>query len=166
MWWLFKNYFSLQTLDLISIKIFSNIEWLFLVGKKIKFSFFFFFLIQISFAQLSNDKHVFDLNDPRNPECPCHKYQKMADDEFEKLKKSNALNQSETITEIGNNQQLNVSKIQIKVTDSVSSDTGSYHLKKKNRKRITYPMFKRHYFAFKFLKTHKYKPSYSVCFKW
>jgi hypothetical protein len=28
----------------------------------------------------------FDINDPRNPHCPCHKYQKMADDEYKKLK--------------------------------------------------------------------------------
>ena len=30
----------------------------------------------------------FDINDPRNPQCPCHKYQKLADDEFKKLLRS------------------------------------------------------------------------------
>ena len=27
----------------------------------------------------------YDIKDPRNPNCPCHKYQKLADDEFRKL---------------------------------------------------------------------------------
>ncbi|MGZ3885757.1 MAG: hypothetical protein ACXVPQ_10550 [Bacteroidia bacterium] len=30
-------------------------------------------------------KTKYALNDPRNPDCPCHKYQKLADDEFKKL---------------------------------------------------------------------------------
>src|SRR4051812_5152499 len=30
-------------------------------------------------------KSNFDINDPRNPQCPCHKYQKLADDEYRKL---------------------------------------------------------------------------------
>ncbi len=30
-------------------------------------------------------KKSYDINDPRNPNCPCHKYQKMADDEYAKL---------------------------------------------------------------------------------
>ena len=28
---------------------------------------------------------TYPLNDPRNPNCPCHKYQKLADDEFKNL---------------------------------------------------------------------------------
>jgi hypothetical protein len=28
---------------------------------------------------------TFDINDPRNPHCPCHKYQKLADDEYKRL---------------------------------------------------------------------------------
>lgn len=27
----------------------------------------------------------YDINDPRNPDCPCHKYQKIADREYENL---------------------------------------------------------------------------------
>lgn len=33
----------------------------------------------------SKNKSKFDINDPRNPDCPCHLYQKIADDEFRKL---------------------------------------------------------------------------------
>ena len=55
---------------------------------------FLFFLLSlfcsvISFAGnnfLGEDslKKSFDLNDPRNPNCPCHKYQKLADEEYNK----------------------------------------------------------------------------------
>ena len=31
-------------------------------------------------------KRNYALNDPRNSDCPCHKYQKMAEDEFKKSK--------------------------------------------------------------------------------
>lgn len=30
-------------------------------------------------------KTKYDLNDPRNPNCPCHKYQKQADEEYKTL---------------------------------------------------------------------------------
>lgn len=33
-----------------------------------------------------SSKTKYDINDPRNPHCPCHKYQKLADDEYRKLK--------------------------------------------------------------------------------
>ncbi len=39
-----------------------------------------FLFVNVTFAQTS-----FPINDPRNPDCPCHKYQKLADDEFKKL---------------------------------------------------------------------------------
>lgn len=34
---------------------------------------------------LSKAQTTFDINDPRNPHCPCHKYQKLADEEYKKL---------------------------------------------------------------------------------
>lgn len=46
---------------------------------------FFFFFSNNAFAQnLGNQQY--DLNDPRNPDCPCHKLQKLADDEYNKIK--------------------------------------------------------------------------------
>lgn len=36
---------------------------------------------------LKKKQAVYDLNDPRNPNCPCHKYQKLADEEFLKQRK-------------------------------------------------------------------------------
>ncbi|MBL7913340.1 MAG: hypothetical protein JNJ41_19915 [Bacteroidia bacterium] len=34
---------------------------------------------------LKDDSLKFDITDPRNPKCPCHKYQKLADEEYRKL---------------------------------------------------------------------------------
>lgn len=36
----------------------------------------------------------YPINDPRNPDCPCHKYQKLADEEFKKL-----LTQNKTVND-------------------------------------------------------------------
>ena len=45
---------------------------------------FFFFFSNNAFSQnLVNQQY--DLNDPRNPDCPCHKLQKLADDEYNKI---------------------------------------------------------------------------------
>ncbi len=50
---------------------------------------FVLFCFQFSFANaiVKEDslKSRFDMNDPRNPQCPCHKYQKLADEEYRKL---------------------------------------------------------------------------------
>jgi hypothetical protein len=44
------------------------------------------FLFCASFSFLSaQDTLDYGLNDPQNPKCPCHKYQKIADDEFKRL---------------------------------------------------------------------------------
>ena len=44
------------------------------------------FYSTLSFAiNTDSIKNKWDINDPRNPNCPCHKYQKMADEEYKKL---------------------------------------------------------------------------------
>lgn len=43
-----------------------------------------FFFVNVAFSQNS-----YPINDPRNPNCPCHKYQKLADEEFKKLLEGN-----------------------------------------------------------------------------
>ena len=44
----------------------------------------FLFVLFFSF-QLSAQDSKYDINDPRNPNCPCHKYQKLADEEYKKM---------------------------------------------------------------------------------
>lgn len=50
----------------------------------------FFILLCCSFCfanalVLKDDSLKFDITDPRNPKCPCHKYQKLADEEYRKF---------------------------------------------------------------------------------
>jgi hypothetical protein len=39
-------------------------------------------ILNASVAKGDSLKTKYELNDPRNPNCPCHKYQKLADEEF------------------------------------------------------------------------------------
>jgi hypothetical protein len=55
-----------------------------------KVVFFILFVFQLGFANALSLKEdslsaKYSINDPRNPNCPCHQYQKLADDEFNKL---------------------------------------------------------------------------------
>ncbi len=125
----------------------------------------FFLFTQISFAQ--PDKQVFDLNDPRNPDCPCHKYQKMANEEYEKLQKKNKLKQLDEVADVGNVQNLNVKKQQLKDSESASNPPYSNYTKKKKRKIVKRKIHKHiNLFSLRFSKTKRFKPCYSVCFKW
>ena len=42
------------------------------------------FICGISFLK-AQEVNKYNINDPRNPNCPCHKFQKMADEEYKKL---------------------------------------------------------------------------------
>jgi len=48
-------------------------------------------------------KSNFAITDPRNPHCPCHKFQKMADDEFRKLLRKDTSTNSEGVIKINPN---------------------------------------------------------------
>lgn len=127
----------------------------------------FFLFTHISFAQPGNDKQVFDLNDPRNPDCPCHKYQKMADEEFEKLPKKNKLNRSDEVADVGDDQNLNLKQRQSKDSEIISNPPHSNYSKKKKRKTVKRRGHRHiNLFTLKSFKTKRFKPSYSVCFKW
>lgn len=127
----------------------------------------FFCLIQISFAQSNDIKQVYDLNDPRNPDCPCHKYQKMADDEFKKISKESKLNQLEEANVKKDIQNLLVQKKQFEKIERPPGSSHSDAAKKQKRKKIKGRMHKYlNFFALKPNKTKKIKPCYSVCFKW
>lgn len=127
----------------------------------------FFLFTQITFAQPGNDKQVFDLNDPRNPDCPCHKYQKMADEEFEQLQKKNKLDQSNDLAELGDDQNLNLKQRQSKDSDILSDPPHSNYSKNKKRKKVKRRVHKHiNLFSLRSFKTKRFKSSYSVCFKW
>jgi hypothetical protein len=125
---------------------------------------------KINALAFNNDslKNKYELNDPRNPNCPCHKYQKLADEEF-KLRQT---------------QQTKVRKdfVEQKTTATqtgFASATGVNYLgstvKTKRFKNFVFSHHKnRSYKIFNFIKRHKGKKKHfirtnkniSSCFKW
>ncbi len=75
-------------------------------------------------TRFNNDslKNKYELNDPRNPNCPCHKYQKLAEEEFKKLNQNN----TNAIT----NSKFNTKQV-------LSANSSDPVIKKKNFKNIT-----------------------------
>lgn len=52
------------------------------------------------FVGFAKAQTSYPITDPRNPNCPCHKYQKLADDEFKKLlAQNNAVNKQKGIND-------------------------------------------------------------------
>ncbi len=54
-----------------------------------------FLLFSCSILAQENNGTQYDINDPRNPNCPCHKYQKAADEEYQR-----ELNKEKTFAQI------------------------------------------------------------------
>lgn len=58
---------------------------------------FLFLLFSCSLIAQENNGTEYDINDPRNPNCPCHKYQKAADEEYQR-----ELNKQNMIVQVAN----------------------------------------------------------------
>lgn len=99
-------------------------------------------------------KSKYDINDPRNPNCPCHKYQKIADEEYEKWLRQQSKEQGIAISKLDKRED----KLKRK---SVFSFT-KHKVKRKNK---AHPKFK------KLLDMKRYKfwnrvTNTTACFKW
>ena len=56
------------------------------------------FLLVLFFAvNLKSQTSKYDINDPRNPHCPCHKYQKLADEEYKKMLRAGNMGEGEFV---------------------------------------------------------------------
>ena len=136
----------------------------------------------------------YDINDPRNPNCPCHKLQQMADDEYNKIqndKRNNEQTQlfASNFNNIDNNdneqrQLLNVrnfnpidnngsdnSSNQVKKdfnfkSRDLSIGSGSSGSKAKKKKSGTEFYKKLNRTKLKHSKIKKVRPNYAVCYKW
>jgi len=113
-------------------------------------------------------KTKYELNDPRNPNCPCHKYQKLADEEFklrqtQRTKLNNDfVEQKETDTQTG-------------VASASGGSSSGTTVKTKHFKNLMFFHHKnKSYKIFNFIKRHKGKKRHYVrtnknissCFKW
>jgi|SRR6218665_1242605 len=45
-------------------------------------------LLFVLVSQSLSAQSQYDINDPRNPDCPCHKYQQQAEDEYARMNKA------------------------------------------------------------------------------
>jgi len=138
----------------------------------------------------------YDLNDPRNPDCPCHKYQKLADDEYNKKKNNDLQQQFALNVNISNLPNINISNLpnininnldNINVKDNnvgtdnssyqakrdfslnkreVSSGSGSTGSKAKKKKHGLWLRKKINRSKLKNSRIKKVRPDYTVCYKW
>ncbi len=121
--------------------------------------FILFVLPLASFSLPSDSTKAFPLNDPRNPHCPCHKYQKLADEEYKKLMKEQ--------NKLPINNQVDDKKDNGLLASSNTSNSKNYSThkfkKKKNMKRKT--KFRRIFCVSDWSVFKRWKDP-SACFKW
>ena len=68
-----------------------------LSGMRLVWFIFIFFIFSTKSNAITDttkiSKEKYELNDPRNPDCPCHKLQKQAEDEYARLNGTKALSE-------------------------------------------------------------------------
>jgi hypothetical protein len=82
-----------------------------------------------SFSELGDSTKLFPLNDPRNPNCPCHQHQKLADEEYKRLLKE----QQKDVNQI----QVEEKKENTLSAGASNSNTTKYSSHKLKRKQHT-----------------------------
>jgi patatin-like phospholipase/acyl hydrolase len=142
-------------------KKFTKSVWLFL-----------FCILFTSFSAQDSLKKNYDLNDPRNPQCPCHKYQKQADDEFKKLLASGNKNSHNTdLRFIQEKSKTNLNSADFSVSNfslnEVTNKKKPFLLfNKKHKKRIKLPPKIRRFLDVKHWKIFKSSNKLNSCFHW
>lgn len=115
-----------------------------------------FILVIVDAATVNKDslKSKYDLNDPRNPNCPCHKHQKLADEEYRNWLKTRS-------KESG----IAISKLDVR-EDKIKRRSGfSFFKMNGKRKTKSHPLFKK-LFDFKRYNIVKQVTDTDACFKW
>lgn len=145
-----------------------------------------------SFSQNNVGNQQYDLNDPRNPDCPCHKLQKLADDEYKQMQNKDqqqqfALNVNIS-DQLDNNFNFNKQDNQVNRQDNtnigtdnsshqvkrdfspnqrqIASGSGSSGSKTKKKKHGLWFQKKINRSKLKNSRIKKVRPNYSVCYKW
>lgn len=114
--------------------------------------------VHASFTQATDSNTAYDLNDPRNPDCPCHKLQKQAEEEYARQHKSmQEAHPADSVVQAVRTGQGNA------VSKGGSVNEPSVKKKKKKYKRWNDLRFR---FGKKMSITKKTHPDYSVCYRW
>jgi hypothetical protein len=115
------------------------------------YTLFLYFLIMAINPVYSQKNIRFGINDPRNPDCPCHAQQKTADKEYAQfnkinLKKNNSLNSTGSSDKFLTHLENSLKKINAKKTRTICKMRFKLLRKFKCKKKI--------------------HSDYSVCYKW
>lgn len=92
--------------------------------------FIFFFLFSSNAFSQNLENQQYDLNDPRNPDCPCHKLQKLADDEYNKIK-NNDIQQQQFVS----NLNVNISN-KNKIDDNINQQDNNFNPRENNFSQV------------------------------
>lgn len=105
-------------------------------------------------------KQQYALNDPRNPNCPCHKLQKQAEDEYKAMQeKLKAQNIAESVHTDG------IREVKHSVTSAEHVSSGSHRFRSGNS-------FSSWLFRYRWKregkhgKQKKFHPDYRICIRW
>ncbi|MBK7183925.1 MAG: hypothetical protein IPH89_13945 [Bacteroidetes bacterium] len=124
------------------------------------FIFFLLFFIasNVMFAQ------QYDINDPRNPDCPCHKMQQLADKEFLMLGDQNNLNENDREQNVNN---VDFEKNSNEGNGLVENKGASHNYGKiKRRQKNTWIKKKVFKISNKYRFKKRKKINVAICYKW
>ena len=105
-------------------------------------------------------KTQYDINDPRNPDCPCHKYQKLADEEYVRNTQSVDIKIDKAVQPL----EKNINTDAKNKRTVIIKYSGSSH-SKKNRLWMNKLKFRFINISRKLQKV-KFSPNHYLCFKW
>ncbi len=101
----------------------------------------------------------YPINDPRNPNCPCHLYQKMADDEYTQLLQESNNKSTNGLSDQSSNE------LQVNKENSVSAGTSKSIKHKRKVLLIKRKKFKRIYQNNRLQLFKRFKDP-TACFSW
>lgn len=78
-----------------------------------------------SLTDPDSTKQKYELNDPRNPDCPCHAAQKLADEEYRKQQEQNAINNAKQNDDPANKNKENPSDVNHPDNNKQNSDVNT-----------------------------------------
>ncbi len=158
--------------------------------------FILFFLFSSNAFGQNIQNQEYDINDPRNPNCPCHKLQKLADDEYQRIQNNKSGNEQQqfamnfsNLNKFDNNENPQSQLLNVRNIDQVDnngSDNSSHQVKrefnfksrelsigsgssgsKAKKKKSASGFYKKLNRAkLKHSKMKKVRPNYAVCYKW
>lgn len=119
---------------------------------------------QCKASNVSGDtsKINYPINDPRNPNCPCHQYQKIADDEYNRILEEQKLIPNDTVELTSQNSITEHTGISNAKKDHVKHRSKKIRRRKSNakRKKIDRIIQSHHWNIFSRIKDP------TACFKW